>query len=544
MPSAAAAASAAASVAADADARVHALRRDNDRLAAEAGSLRKQLAVMQDEHRCALDAEAVRTDEMRRDFADAVKARDGARGELERVRDEHAAIQRAVRDKTAEASRIASERDEALSRCARLDFAERRCEDLAKEVERLVAASSESGERSAEEASAKAELKSKLEELQKENETLTKRVRTHEAHAAKAKEAYTNLSGLYSGMREDYAVVQGKLEKERERASNGTERAVAATGIVSSSNEGRLADALEDLQKELQDVKQSEVALKADNDRLALQMETLQDRMESTTQALAASQREAEELFTSAEELRGQRDLAMKRALSKGKSTSSADSLNRKSLLNVEGELRCVKDKYEAEESRLNRRVEELQNEIADLREDLEYEKGEKEKAREERDRMREVTRSMERRTSQAAKANDALHSMRRQLSTHQMRAQDQESVMSHLKEENDSLRSELGDTKRQISKQSTSSADEVAEVLNALVVTKLALAETKGEKQELEFAMRRMRRDERVAQQKLAAEASRLEVRLAQTNEELERLRKQQRASDSYTDVASEVDY
>ena len=52
----------------------------------------------------------------------------------------------------------------------------------------------------------------------------------------------------------------------------------------------------------------------------------------------------------------------------------------------------------------------EMRKQVADLEADVEYEKQEKVKAREEREKIRENARALERRTSQAARATDALH--------------------------------------------------------------------------------------------------------------------------------------
>ena len=61
---------------------------------------------------------------------------------------------------------------------------------------------------------------------------------------------------------------------------------------------------------------------------------------------------------------------------------------------------------------------------------------------------------------------------------------------------------------------------EDMTQLLNELVEAKLELVEAKGDKQQLEFEMHRMRKDERTSQQKLESKASLLEVQLESATE------------------------
>jgi hypothetical protein len=104
--------------------------------------------------------------------------------------------------------------------------------------------------------------------------------------------------------------------------------------------------------------------------------------------------------------------------------------------------------------------------------------------------------------------------------------------MIADLREEVDRLQSELDDLRMRSSGAgggshggSRSGAD--ADVLETLVMTKLALATSEDEKLQLQFSMKTLRANEKAVQERLAAHASRLEVRLSEANDELERYRR-----------------
>lgn len=460
---------------------------------------------------------------------------------------------------------LSKEREELLSRSKRLSTTEAKCLEYSREVDRLTLSVARSINPA--NSSQAEEIERRIASLQAEKESADKRIKYHETHQAKIKGTYTVLSDMYEKLRVQHTELQESSTNDKkacrqakEAAAQATAGAAAATASAAAAASNGTANAkmtadekvglvreLEDMKQKLSSARIENDSLSTDHESLSKRVETLDDRLIITSQALSESQRELEDLYSETEDLKGQRDSAMQRALSKGKSGSGSDSGGSRSVVKaVEDELSSVKEKSEREESRLRTRVDEVESEMRDLREDLDYEKNEKSKARDERDKMRETARALERRTSQAARANDVMHSLRRELSTHQMRTQDHESMIAHMKSEKETLVQQLNDERSKSKDGISANTDEVGEVLHALVGTKLALAEAQSEKQQLEFAMRQLRREEKAIQQRISAHASEVQTRLEQATEELDRLRKQRRVEDrsEFNELGSDVDY
>eukprot|EP00177_Eucheuma_denticulatum_P006948 GFKZ01012636.1.p1 GENE.GFKZ01012636.1~~GFKZ01012636.1.p1 ORF type:complete len:769 (-),score=178.34 GFKZ01012636.1:2054-4360(-) len=380
------------------------------------------------------------------------------------------------------------------------------------------------------------EIENRLASLRKEKESLEARVKAHETHSRTVRETYEKLSQMYDDLREHNAALQNEIDALKVKAEKKSESEAEEREETESI--------LEDARQEVRDIEASKDALQSDYDRLLVQANSLQERLRNTSVRLEESQQENEDLHRETSELKGQRDMAMQRALSRGKSGMANDSASARSLKSMEEELRAATEKFKREQTRLTEKNEELQEEITVLKEDLEYEVAEKLKARNERDKIRENARELERRTSQAAKRDDVLHSLRRQLSTKQMREQDHEVMIADLREEKKQLEAELARVRNSTSKNSAS--DELNSVLADLVATKMALAQAEDEKLNLQFSMKQYKKNEKAIQQKLASHASRLEVKLGQANEELEKLRGRNGLADAseFNELGSDVDY
>lgn len=450
------------------------------------------------------------------------------------------------------------ERDDLQSKVKRLQSTEAKCKHLSREVDRLTVLSAKS--KDSEDGKASEEVERRISTLRREKESLEKKLGVLDAHGKELQKSYAHLKGMYEQACETDIVLRKKISDKDEAhkvalqlaVKEATEKAMAAARemedpVVNDDDEKNLlVEELEDARQQLREMGLKCEKLMSDNNDTQSRMESLQQELDTTLNTLDQSQEEIEKLYEEVEDLKGQRDKALRRALSKGKdSPLRSDSNTAKA---VEEELRSSKERFGKEQDKLTQRVRELETEISDLREDLEFEKSEKAKAREERDKIRESARALERRTSQAGRVTDAMHSMRRQLSAQQMREQDQDSIITHLKEEVSSLRAERDEANRNAQNGLAPNGEEIHEVLNALVVAKLALAEAQSEKQELEFKMRQLKKNESLRCNRLTEKVTRLEDELADAKDELEQLQRHppRRTSgpSEFTELGSDVDY
>lgn len=446
-----------------------------------------------------------------------------------RVRD----LERNVETLTNELSSVKKSKESLGTKCKALEEKNR---ELGSELDRLTLAVANSARAENEEASA--EVERRLASLRKEKEAFETKLKAHEAHSAKVRATYEQLSQMYNDLRDHNAALQTELDETKEKAERQS--------LSEADEKEEALSMLEDARQDIRDVEASKEALQSDYNRLLVQVTSLQERLDKTSLLLEESHKEVEDLHAETVELKNQRDVAMQRALSRGKSGTANNSPVTPSLEKVEEELRIATEKYEREQLRLTRKNAELEQEVSDLREDLEYEKAEKHKARNERDKIRENVRELERKTSQAARRDDALHSLKRQISTQQMREQDHEMMIADLRAEKIRLEQELATVMNSAAERRTSNAEELSEVLQDLVATKLALAEAEDDKLNLQFSMKQLKKSEKAIQVKLASHASRLEVKLGQANEELERLRRRSGLADAteFTELGSDVDY
>lgn len=476
------------------------------------------------------------------------------------LEERQAELEQSVKELTFELVSTKRERDDLQSRARRLQNTEAKCKQLSREVDRLAVLSAKSKDSGDENASD--EVERRISTLRDEKEKAEKKRNVLQAHIKGMEETYNNLQAMYEKLRESDAILREEIVKEREAhkialqnaTKEATEKAMATARevvedpVVKDDDEKNiLVEELEDARQQLREMGLKHETLIKDEEEKQSQVDSLQQELDETLHTLDQSQEEIERLYEEVEDLKGQRDKALTRALSKGKESPVSSDNNAAKA--VQEELRSSKERFGKEQDKLTQRVRELESEISDLREDLEFEKSEKAKAREERDKIRESARALERRTSQAVRVTDAMHSMRRQLSAQQMREQDQDSIISHLKEEVSSLRAERDEAKRISQSGLAPNGEEIHEVLNALVVAKLAVAEAQSEKQELEFKMRQLKKNESFKCNRLAEKVTRLEDELTETKEELERLQKQRsprRNSEpsEFTELGSDVDY
>lgn len=451
------------------------------------------------------------------------------------------------------------ERDSLSSKASRLQSTEAKCTKLSREVDRLtlLAASAKGSDGG----KIPEEVERRILTLQSEKEALEKKRNALEAHTKEIGETYAKLKDLYDNLCESNEKLKKdvidahkahKIELKR-AVEEATANAVAAARevvedpVVKDDDEKNiLVEELEQARQQLREMNLNHEALLKDQEEAQFEIKSLQSKLDGALFSLEESEECINNLYKEIDEMKDQRDKAMHRALSKRRDSSSNSD---NGAAKAAEELRNSKERFGKEQEKFAQRIKELEGEISDLRDDLEFEKSEKAKAREERDKIRESARALERRTSQAARVTDAMHTMRRQLSAHQVREQDHESMIAHLKEEVSGLRAERDEAKRIAQSGLAPNGEEIQEVLNALVVAKLALAEAQSEKQQLEFRMRQLRKNENSNSNRLVGEVSRLEEELAEVRGELDRLRKQQspkRTSDAseFNDLGSDVDY
>ncbi|CDF41290.1 unnamed protein product [Chondrus crispus] len=468
------------------------------------------------------------------------KADASARG----LSDETARLHADLKVIAAELATVKGKRDRLVKENKALQVVEEKNRSLSLEVDRLTVAAAAAtngvggqvvGARGLPDGS---QFEKRLTEVRQEKDALQKKLKAHEAHSTKVRETYQKLSQMYNDLREHNAALQSEVDqikanKDEQNESDAGER----DDLLSELDEAR---------RDIDDLEADKEALQSDHDRLESQVNSLQERLRNTTGHLEDSQAEVDALYEESVELKAQRDMAMQRALSRGKSMAAGEQAASRSVDKVEEELRVSREKSDREQTRLMRRVAELEQEVADLREDIEYEKAEKIKTRAERDNFRNNARTLERKTSVAAKQSDAMSSLKRQISTHQMRQQDHESMITELKSEVGRLEAELTDVKGAFNDRRSSNAEELGDVLQDLVMTKLALAQAEDDKLNLQFSIKERKKSEKVTQQRLAEHASRLEVELGEANEELEKLRRQQQLEDAteLNEVGSDVDY
>lgn len=518
------------------EAKIAKLLEENEHLSGGLRNSRKEYQSMQDAHRRQIVELNTKIEQLTQEAAAAVSARASADALLSDMSAKRKELQENANARDNEFAALKRERDVLEAKSKSLSKVEEKNRELSRELDRLAlaAATVKTDERDG--SAGNSEVENRMIALRRENEKLHSKLTSHEAHSAQVRTTYKQLSQMYNDLREHNVVLQSEIDKLKEEERQSL-----------SEVDGReeLLAQLEDARQEVCDIEASKNSLQSDHDRLLSHVTSLQDRVENTSVLLEESQREVEDLCVERDELKGQRDMAMQRALSRGKSGSGSENSSSRSIGRVEEEVRISKDKYEREQARLTRRILELESEIADLKEDIEYEKNEKLKARDDRDKIRENARELERKTSHAAKQTDAMHSLRRQLSTHQMREEDHESMISDLRTEVNRLQHEL-DSSHANSNHQSSSTEDVGEVLQELVATKLALAQAEEDKLNTHFSMKKLKKSEKVIQQRLAAHASRLEVKLGEANEELERLRKQSRLEDAreFNELGSDVDY
>lgn len=520
------------------EANIAKLSQENERLSSDLRRAREESRSLRDSHRGDIEKLNSQLEVQTREVSASASQRASSDASLSELRVKSKDMEDKIKALTDELEVVKKSRDSLASKNKALSAIEEKNRELSHEVDRLTIAASSSGSSNTDSTTNGSEVEKRLIQVRQEKETVEKKLKAHESHSAKVRSTYQKLSQMYNDLRDHNAALQSELDDNKAKADKQS--------VSDADEDEELLAQLDDARQDILDIEADKEALQSDHDRLLSQVNSLQDRLDNTTQLLEESQREAEDLFAETEELKGQRDMAMQRALSRGKSGAGSDTTSTRSIGKVEEDLRISREKYEREQARLTRRTAELEQIVADLREDIEYEKAEKNKARAERDNFRNNARALERKTSQAAKQSDAMHSLKRQISTHQMRAQDHESMVTDLKAEVERLESELYEARSTFRSRESSNADEIGEVLQDLVSTKLALAQAEDDKLNLQFSMKKLKKNEKGIQQRLAGHASRLEVKLGEANEELERLRKQQRLEDAteFNDLGSDVDY
>lgn len=453
-------------------------------------------------------------------------------------------LHESMRKLTSELETSKRECEELRLQSSRLSASEEKCRSLSREVDKLTVAAAASKSLPDGDSSATSNIEERIAALRKEKEALELKVKAHESHSAKVKTSYQRLSEMYNKLGKDHTELEQQIhELKAERAASVQNQSPSS---IANDQTTSLAESLEEAQREIHDIEMSKESLQSDHDRLLSQINVLNDKVESTSRELVEARREANELLSETEELKGQRDMAMQRALSKGKNSANANAESTRSLVKAEEDLQLSKEKYERERVSLVRRAEELEAEVSDLKEDVEYEKAEKSKAREERDHLRESARTMERKQSLAARQNDDMISLRRKVSTHQMREKDHEAMIVDLRSEISRLTKLLEESNDDKRSRHSSNIDDMDEVVQNLVSSKLKLAEAESDKLDLQFSMKQLRKNEKLIQQRLAEHASRLEVKLGQANEELDKLRKDQRCdpASEFNELGSDVDY
>lgn len=526
------------------DARISALLKENEKIVSDFTRFKSEKHDVEDSHKKQVHKLNSKLEQRSREvsFVESKRASVDA-GYQEISRKHHLASQRLV-ELNGDIDSLKKERDLLKGDAEKLLESQREVQRLSREVDRLtLLQAQEANKGDAAAVAANERLEKRMTTLQEDKARLERRVSSHERHVVQVRGTYEKLSKMYDELRgENARLVKAAKSKETDRGLK-----VEAQSQLSLEKHGESLAQLEDVRREVQDVQASRQSLQSDYDHLKSQFDGVQEKLATTSAGLDELNRENEQLYSDIEDLKGQRDVALQKALSKGKNVSSQRSHNSRAVGKVEEDLRLAKEKFDRENSRLQRRLGELEAQTTEVREDAEYEKSEKLKAREERDQIRESARALERRTSLHAKQNDAMQFLKRKLSTYQMREQDLESMNAALKQEVQGLQEEVREGKVQGSGEGSSSvADELAETVSVLVDTKIALAMADEDKLHLQFQMKKQKKSERLIQEKLAAHASRLEVKLGHATEEVDKLRRNQSygAGSDFNEVDSDVDY
>lgn len=530
---------------AEEEAKLAQVVKENERLSTELQQAKNERKSLEQSHKRQIDELNDQLQVRHREVSDSEARRSSSVAELTTLRSANGDLKQRLDSLTKELDSVKRSRDEYRTRSKSLSGTEEKCRELAREVDRLtVVAAQSSSSTGADKDNSK--IEERMLSLRKEKESLEKRIKDHESHSRKVKEAYESLAKMYNKVRDENIKLSSRVE-EQEKDLQVRSVSVSASSSVTQVDTEELRARLEDALQEVRDEKASKDSLQSDLDRMNQQLRSMERRVQKTAEELKESREEVSKLNATIESLKTQRDNALKEASGGGKGPTMAPRAIGPSQ--SDEEVRALMQKLEKEQARFQQKREELENELIVLKEDVEYEKAEKVKARDDRDKLRDRARTLERKTSQAAKQADELHALRRQLSTVQMREKDQAEMINDLRGQVKQLQSEVDDVNvRERSKQS-SSVEDVEEVLQDLVATKLALAQAEDDKLQLQFSMRKLRKSERMAQQRLAAHASRLEVKLGQANEELEKYRKEKKGGKvlgtrEFNELDSDIDY
>lgn len=368
----------------------------------------------------------------------------------------------------------------------------------------------------------------RLTRTRKEKELLEIKIKEHKAHAEKVRDTYEKLSALYSSVREENVELQQNLEAAGAAAAavaDATDRGDfdrGGDGAVSSARVAALEAQLAPLQAQVrsanaraQDADAAKVRSEEDLARLRGKVQALQIKVDKATNEARSAKRAEEDMRHETGDLKQQRDAALKRVLSKRGKIGFSGGGAAATLANIRQEA-------ESEVATSRARVAELEEDAESLREDVMYERGEKVKAREERDSLRDSVRGLERRTSEAALQQDNIAALRRKLTAQTMREEDLAATVTHLKAEVkrlEAMKAVHGDA-------FDANTDDAAELLELLVSTKVQLAQTEDEKLALSFEIKELKKSERAIQERLASHASSLEVKLHRTRETLDTLK------------------
>lgn len=422
------------------------------------------------------------------------------------------------------------EQESLRQKAADVEKLQRKTRDLSVQLDKATAAAA-AASMDGDSGAAVSALEERLAKTRKEKDLLENKVKAHKAHAEKVRDTYEKLSGLYSSVREENIQMQQDLESARASASAAAKAAEAAqkgdpgNSAATSARVVALQAQLAPLQSQLrsanaraQDSDAAKVKAEAELGRAKAQLTAVQSRLDKSLSEVQTAKVTEEDLHSEIDELKSQRDAALERALSKRDSKEASRGGEE-----VAATLGKIREDSDREIAKARSRAAELEEEVMALTEDVHYEKSEKLKAREERDALRENVRSLERRTSEAILAQDSVSALRRKLSTQVMREEDLNSMVSELRAEV-KRHEEEASHKRQLSR--TVGNEDVSEILGVLVKTKLELAQAEDEKLELHFQMKQLKKAERAIQERLAAHASSLEVKLGQTREQLDSLK------------------
>ncbi len=437
------------------------------------------------------------------------------------------------------------EQESLRSKAADVDKLTRKNRELTAQLDKATAAAaskSATGDTSAVQA-----LEERLARTRKEKELLENKIQAHKAHAEKVRDTYERLSSMYSSVREENIQLQQDLEQARAAAAAAAEAADKADrggmrsgedSAVSTAKIAALEAQLAPLQAQVrsanaraQDADAIKVQTEAEVGKLRAEVDALQMKLDKSTQELRQAKKAEEEMRSETGELKNQRDAALKRALSKRGNIGLSGN-------GAAATLSKIREEADREVGKVRTRLAELEEEVQSLQEDVVYERGEKQKAREERDVLRDSVRQLERRTSEAALQQDSISGLRRKLSTQQMREEDLNAMVAELRAEVKRLENERGRGGGGGGGGGGGRVEEEEEMLGVLVKTKLELAQAEDEKLELMWEMKQMKRKERAIQDRLAAHASNLEVKLGQAREQIETLRLKTGPSSPVSDV------